>query len=171
MIGIRAWLCSRSVRVVGVLVLAVWCVSCSKQTDDGADPKVTTLGGAEVTGRLVEILGLEEWEGKFPSNDLGYDYVYVLKYSILETHRGKVESDTILVGQYNPLKPRSEAADARCPEIGGNLRRFRAGDLHRMALDEPLDDHYMGPIINKYFKETGGKGVVYWAVWTNRVIR
>lgn len=146
--------------VAGILLMTA--PSCSKRTDNGADTKVTTLGSIEVTAQLVEI------RGTFPPNDL-YDYVYVLKYRVLETHRGKLDAETVLVGQYNPLKPRAEAADARSGEIGGTLKKFAVGDTHRMALGAPLDDFYMGPIINKYHGED--KSPVHWAVWTNRVTR
>jgi hypothetical protein len=145
----------------GILVITC-CLSCRQQKDSGADPKVTTLGSVEVTAQLVEI------RGTFPPNNL-YDYVYVLKYRVLETHRGKVDGETILVGQYNPLKPRAEAADARSGAIGGNVKKFAPGDVQRMALEVPLDDSYMGPIINKYHGED--KSPLYWAVWTNRVAR
>ena len=146
------------VPVLAVLAAA----SCSQQPDDGADPKVTTLGTIEVTAQLVEVLGT------FPPNDL-YDYVYVLKYRILATHRGAVAGDTILVGQYNPLKPRARAADVRAERIGGTLKAFEAGDFHRMALEVPLDEHYMGPIINKYFGKE--KALPYWAVWADKVAK
>jgi hypothetical protein len=148
--------------VVGVLMLMSCCGSCRQQKDTGTDAKVTTLGSVEVTAQLVEI------RGTFPPNNL-YDYVYVLKYRVLETHRGKVDGDTILVGQYNPLKPRAQAADAKSGEIGGTLKKFVAGDVHRMALEIPLDDYYMGPMINKYHGED--KSPLYWAVWTNKVVR
>jgi hypothetical protein len=150
-----------------IVFLAVGCGSCSKETTDGSDPKVTTLGSIELTARLAEVIPYDE-KCVFPPNDL-YDYVYIFKYNVLETHRGKVEGDTILVGQYNPLKPRAKAADARAPEIGGNVTRFQAGDIHRLALEAPLDESYMGPIINKYHNQT--KATLYWAVWTNRVVR
>ncbi len=153
---------STNALMAGSLLLLSLCPSCRKQTDDGADATVTTLGGTEVTARLEEI------RGTFPPNNL-YDYVYVLKYRVLETHRGKVDGETILVGQYNPLKPRAEAADARSGPIGGNVRKFAAGEIHRLALETPLDDFYMGPIINKYHGED--KSPLYWAVWTNRVVR
>jgi hypothetical protein len=148
--------------LAAALTLAACCGSCAKRTDDGADPNVKTRGSVEVTAKLQEI------RGEFPPNNL-YDYAYILKYQVLDTHRGKVEGATILVGHYNPLKPRAEAADARVKEIGGNLKRFQAGEIHRMALETPIDDHYMGPIINKYHGEE--KGPIYWAVWTNRVVR
>ena len=148
----------KKLMIVGVLLMSV--VSCRKKVQDGADPKVTTLGSVEVTAKLEEI------RETFPPNNL-YDYVYVLKYRVLNTHRGKVEGDTILVGQYNPLKSRTEAADARSGAIGGNVKKFAVGDIHRMALETPLDDYYMGPIINKYHDED--KSPLYWAIWTNQV--
>ncbi len=148
--------------VAAALGAALCCTSCRRQADDGADPKVTALGSAEVTAQLVEI------RDTFPPNNL-YDYVYILKYAVLEVHRGRIDGKTILVGQYNPLKPRAQAADARSGEIGGNLKKFAAGDIHRMALDTPLDDYYMGPIINKYHGQDDSP--LYWAVWTNQVIQ
>jgi hypothetical protein len=159
------WLVCLTVPVAVLLC----CGGCKEEVHDGADPEVTSRGSIEVTARLVEILGLEQWDGQFPSNDLGYDYVYILKYEVEKTHRGEIDGRTILVGHYNPLKPRAEVADARCPDIGGDLKRFRVGDVHRMALKVPIDDNYMGPIINKYFDKPEGKGPHYWAVWTNRV--
>jgi hypothetical protein len=150
------------VLLTGGFALMVCCSSCGKKTEDGADPKVTTLGSVEVTAKLEEI------RGTFPPNNL-YDYVYVLKYRVLETHRGKVAGETILVGQYNPLKPRGEAADARSGSIGGNARKFAVGDIHRLALETPLDEFYMGPMINKYHGEDNSP--LYWAVWTNKVVR
>jgi len=104
-----------------------------------------------------------EIPGPFPPNDL-YDYAYVLKYRVLKVHRGKVDGDEILVAHYNPLKPRSSAQDQFSGRIGGGLVRFRAGDKHRMALEAPVDQHYLGGIIDKYFEQNG---VRYWAVWTN----
>ncbi len=150
---------------VAVALLAVSCGSCGKKGDDGADPKVTTLGTIEVTAKLVEVIPYDS-KCTFPPND-NYDYVYIFKYRPLETHRGQVSGETILVGHYNPLKPRAEAADARAPGIGGNVTTFRAGDVHRMALAVPLEEQVMAGIINKYFgKDTSP---LHWAVWTNRV--
>lgn len=132
--------------------------------DDGAGPEVTTRGRVEVTARLVDI------PGEFPSNDL-YDYAYVMQYEVLETHRGEA-AGTILVGQYNPLKRRAEAADPRSGEIGGNVTRFRVGDVHRLALDTPIDAFCMAGIINEYAEdEPLADAPVYWAIWTKRVVR
>jgi hypothetical protein len=123
------------------------------------DPHLATNGSVEVTARLVEIP-----EGAIFKRDL-YDYATVLKYQVLQVHRGKVDGDTLYVGHYNPWKPRAEAADKRAPNVGGNVRQFEAGDTHRMALEVPIEDYFMGGIVNKYFGKT--TNTIYWAVWTN----
>lgn len=150
-----------------LIAMTVVCSSCAKKdgnakADDGADEKVTTLGSIEVTAKLVEIRG-------DLIDDPIYDYAHVMKYQVIETHRGIVETDTIYIGHYNPAKARADVADVRVGDIGGNLKKFKVGATHRMALEVPIDDHYMGGIINKYFDEY--KGPVYWAVWTNSVAK
>jgi hypothetical protein len=129
-----------------------------KPAAGGNDPHLATNGTLEVTARLVEIP-----EGAIFKRDL-YDYATILKYQVLQVHRGKVEGDTLYVGHYNPWKPRSEAADKRAPGIGGNLRQFRAGQTHHMALEVLIDDHFMGGIVNKYFGKATNS--IHWAVWT-----
>ena len=133
-----------------------------EKVETGEDPKVTTLGGIEVTARLEEIRGELR-------NDPLYDYAHVMKYKVLQVHRGQVDKETIYVGHYNPAKPRDKAADARVREIGGNVTQFRVGDVHRMALEVPIDNYFMGGIINKYFGEINDP--VYWAIWTNKVVK
>ena len=71
-------------------------------------------------GRLPEI------PGEFPANDL-YNYAYVLKYQVLEVHRGKVDSKEIFVAHYNPLKPRSGVQDEVSGKVGGNLNDVQGG--------------------------------------------
>lgn len=131
----------------------------------GEDPEVTTRGHIEVTAKLVEIP-----EGAIFKREL-YNYATILKYEVLEVHRGKVDAKTIYVGHYNPFKSRSEAADQRVPGIGGNLKRFRAGQVQRLALELPIDNNYMGGIVNKYFDyfDPQNPPPIYWAVWTNLV--
>ncbi len=144
------------------VVVPMLCASCAKKTDPGVDAQVTSLGSVEVTAELLEIPGEVR-------NDPLYDYAHVMKYKVLTVHRGQVDKDVIYVGQYNPAKPRDAAADARVGQIGGNLKQFRVGDVHRLAMEVPIDDYYMGGIINKYFGQT--EDPVYWALWTNRVVR
>lgn len=146
-------------RTAGWAMLALALASCGGPSQAPVvDENVTTRGHFEVTATLEEV------RGEFVDR-ANYDYAFVMKYKVLEVHRGAMEGDTIYVAHYNPQKPRAEAADARVPDIGGNVRRFRPGDAHRMALEVPIDDYYMGGIINRYFEEYSGP--VYWAVWTN----
>jgi hypothetical protein len=144
---------ARRAALAGLTALAIVPAACSKPSRE-----VTTLGSIEVTARLVQVLG------RFMPND-NYDYVHVMKYEVLRVHRGTVEGKEILVGHYNPLKPRRKAADRFIQGIGGNADRFQVGDVHRMALEAPLGERYMGGIIDKHLEE---KGTRYWAVWTDR---
>jgi len=146
------------------LVLAGLLLSSCGQQPGGApvaaaDPHLATNGTIEVTAKLVEIP-----EGAIFKRDL-YDYATILKYQVVKVHRGQVATNTLFVGHYNPWKPRVEVADKRVKGIGGSLKQFRAGDTHRMALEVPIDDHFMGGIVNKYFGQETGP--LYWAVWTN----
>jgi hypothetical protein len=147
----------------GVLAMACLLNSCSRETDSSqvaaSDPHLATNGTIEVTARLVEIP-----DGAIFKRDL-YDYATILKYQVVTVHRGQLATNSLFVGHYNPWKPRAEAADKRVKGIGGALRQFRAGDTHRMALEVPIDDHFMGGIVNKYFGQETGP--LYWAVWTN----
>ena len=150
-----------------VMILAgLVCVSCGKpegtSLSGGEDTQVRALGTIEITGRLLEIP-----EGAIFQRDL-YDYATILKYEVEAVHRGALEKGTIVyVGHYDPWKPRAEAGDARAKGIGGSLKQFRAGERHRMALELPMDDHFMGGIVDKYFGQDTGP--TYWAVWTNAV--
>ncbi|MCI0537259.1 MAG: hypothetical protein L0Z50_18755 [Verrucomicrobiales bacterium] len=124
------------------------------------DSNLTTNGTIEVTAKLVEIP-----DGAIFKRDL-YDYATILKYEVVNVHRGMVEQGaTIFVGHYNPWKPRREAADRRVKVIGGTLRQFQAGQTHHLALNVPIEDHFMGGIVNKYFGRT--TNALYWAVWTD----
>lgn len=151
-------------RRASLVLLAVLLPSCGKDpgaaSKAGQDAQVQSLGQVEVTARLTEVP-----EGAIFQRDL-YDYATILKYEVVAVHRGSVEKGAVLyVGHYNPWKPRAGAADARAKGIGGTLRNFRAGDVHRMALETPMDDHFMGGIVDKYFGQHTGPA--YWAVWTN----
>jgi len=135
-------------------------VNAADAANSGEDEKVKSLGTVEVTARLVEVP-----DGAIFERDL-YHFATILKYEVVAVHRGPVEKGaTIYVGHYDPWKPRSEAADKQVKDVGGNLRRFEAGHLHRMALEPSLDEVYLGPIVDKYFGKQSGPA--YWAVWTN----
>jgi hypothetical protein len=135
--------------------------SCENRSDITSmpDPHLATNGTVEVSAKLVEVP-----EGAIFKRDL-YNYTTILKYQLVKVHRGDLKGGTIFIGHYNPWKPRSEAADKRAPGIGGNLKRFEAGQVHRMALEVPIDDFFMGGIVNKYFGQETGP--LYWGVWTD----
>jgi hypothetical protein len=147
----------RTIAPLLACLCAAGLVSCSK-TSSAPSPELAANGDLEVTAKLVSI------GGEFPANKL-YDYVYVMKYQVLKLHRGTVDDANIFVGHYNPLKPRAAAEDKFSGRVGGNVERFQVGDVHRMALEAPLDELYMGGIIDKHIKE---KGTRYRAIWTDR---
>lgn len=153
----------RTVVVSLLLAMGLMTTACANRREGAAnpssDPELAKRGSIEVTARLVEIP-----EGAIFKREL-YNYATVLKYQVLEVHRGKVKGQTIYVGHYNPFKPRSEAADRRVPEIGGNLKSFRADQVHRMALEDSMLTHFSGGILNKYSEEDTDP--IYWAVWAN----
>ena len=153
-----------SLRVIPALLLAAGLgLSCGRRAAGpraaGVDLQVTSRGAVEITARLIEIP-----EGAIFKREL-YDYATILKYQVIEVHRGEVAGDILYVGHYNPFKPRRDAADRRVKDIGGDLESFEAGQLHRLALESPIEDFFMGGIVNKYFGQHTEP--IYWAVWTN----
>ena len=153
--------------VVGSLLLAVGLMSaaCAQRKEGtgtpSSDPELSNRGSIEVTARLVEIPEKAIFDRPL------YNYVTVLKYQVLEVHRGRVRGETIYVGHYNPAKPRSEAADRYVKDVGGNLKEFRPGQVHRMAMVESIFDDFRGGILNLY-REEAADGI-YMAVWTDLV--
>jgi hypothetical protein len=151
--------------VAGTLLFAVCLMAAAcARTREGAggpssDPELAKRGSIEVTARLVEIP-----TGAIFQREL-YNYATVLKYHVLEVHRGKVKGPTIYVGHYNPFKPRSEAADRRVRDVGGHLKAFHAGQVHRMAMEKSMLDSFSGGILNLYSREDTDP--IYWAVWTD----
>jgi hypothetical protein len=148
---------------VGLALLIFASLSCGRESGRPAavvpEAPLQTNGTVEVIARLLEIP-----DGAIFKRDL-YDYATVLKYEVLAVRRGAVNDGVLFVGHYNPWKPRQEAADRRVARLGGNLREFRAGQTHHLALEVPLEEHFLGGLVNKYFGQTTGP--IYWAVWTN----
>jgi hypothetical protein len=152
-----------AILAAGLLASASALVSCGKPSAGSSakvdDPHLGTVGTVEVTARLVEVP-----DGAIFKRDL-YNYATILKYEIIKVHRGQIDAKTIFVGHYNPWKPRAEASDNLVKGVGGDLKQFRAGQVHRMAMEAPMDEYYMGGIVNKYFGQD--TGTLYWAMWTN----
>ena len=123
--------------VHGYFFLALFGLGCHRRADlspAAAESPVTKLGSIEVTARLVEVP-----EGAIFKRDL-YDYATILKFEVLTTQRGETHAATIFVGEYNPFKPRRQAADRRVKEVGGNAKSLapgRASSSFRRARTRP----------------------------------
>jgi hypothetical protein len=149
-----------TIRNLLALPAAILLLSACERRAAAPDPELARHGSIEVTARLLEVP-----EGAIFKRDL-YDYAAILKYEVTAVHRGALAPGAVIyVGHYNPWKPRSEAADRKVKNLGGTLREFRAGAFHRMALEMPMDEHFLGGIVDKYFGQR--EGSAFWAVWTN----
>ena len=112
--------------------------------------------GAEpiaVTAKLVEI------PTKLPADDL-YDYAYVMRY---EVQGGPMDKSTILVAHYKPRQPRAKIKDKMKEFVGGKLRSFNQGDVHKMKLTADLKKIWKGALTDE-FAATDRKSVRYWCL-------
>src|ERR1700690_1778126 len=95
----------------------------------------------DVTPRLLKI------PGKFPADDL-YDYAYVMQYQV---EGGALDKQTILVAHYKPRRARAEIDDAMKKVVGGSLKRFDVGALHRMTLTPAMREVWKGAVVDEFF--------------------
>ena len=95
----------------------------------------------DVTARLVNI------PGKFPADDL-YDYAYVMQYRV---EGGAMDKQTILVAHYKPRRARAEIDDNMKKVVGGSLKRFDVGALHRLTLTASMRDVWKGAVVDEFF--------------------
>jgi hypothetical protein len=113
---------------------------------DGASP-------LEVTAKLLEI------PSKMPPDDL-YDYAYVMRYQV---QGGSLDKQLILVAHYKPLVPRSKIKDKMKAQVGGKLRSFNQGDVHKLKLSPDLKAIWKGALVDEY-AATDHKSVRYWCL-------
>jgi hypothetical protein len=123
------------------------------------DPEWERRGELQVVARLLET----------PDTALRqrplYNHAGIFPYEVLRVYRGPIQrGEVVLVGHYNPWKPRGQAADHWVRDVSGTLMAMRAGDVHRLALESRLEDHFMGGVIHPYAESNPAP--VYWAVWT-----
>jgi hypothetical protein len=107
----------------------------------------------EVTAKLVEI------PSKFPPDDL-YDYAFVMRY---EVTGGPLDKSSILVAHYKPRQPRSKVDGKMKPFVGGKLRSFNKGDVHKLKLSTDLKKIWKGPLVDE-FAATDKKSIRYWCL-------
>jgi hypothetical protein len=139
-------------------LLLLGAAACRKETPP-PDPRLGALGSLEVSARLLELP-----EGSIVRREL-YTYAAVMKYEVVQVHRGDVRpGDILYVAHYNPHLPRAEAADRFVPDAGGSLTAFHPGQVHRMALAATLDAAYMGALVDPYWQKRDK--TTRWALWT-----
>ncbi len=106
-----------------------------------AEPAPATPITLEVTARLQKI------PGKFPADEL-YDYVYVMQYQV---EGGEMDKQTILVGHYKPRRARAEIDDDMKKVVGGTLKRFEVGALHKLTLTPEMRKVWKGAVVDEFF--------------------
>jgi hypothetical protein len=129
-----------------VIALSLGCVA-----SVGAAPE--TAAPLEVTAKLVEI------PSKFPPDDL-YDYAYVMRYQVTG---GPLDGQTLLVAHYKPRQARGKIKDKMKPFVGGKLRSFTVGDVHKLKLSPDVKKIYSGNVVDD-FAATDRKSPRYWAL-------
>lgn len=134
---------SRKVFFGGLLTLLV----AAPFVAEAASPPV------EVTAKLVEI------PSKLPPDDL-YDYAYVMRYQV---QGGPLDKQFLLVAHYKPLQPRSKIKDKMKSQVGGKLRSFNQGDVHKLKLSADLKEIWKGALLDEY-SATDHKSTRYWCL-------
>ena len=113
-----------------------------------------TDGKFEVTAKLVKI------QGKFPPDEL-YDYAFVMQYKVQKG--GKLEGQTIYVAHYKPRQARAKIKDKMKKYVGGKLKRFKEGALHKLVLAPKLKKIWRGALVDEFFA-TDRKSKRYWCL-------
>ena len=116
-----------------------------------------TKDAIEVTAKLMDI------GGKPPPNDL-YDYGWVMKYVVVG---GAKDGATLYVTHFNPRKRRDKVRDDMKKFVGGKLRRFKVGDVHKMRLTPDIDKIWKNAIEDPF--EADRKIPRYWCIEVNLV--
>ena len=106
-----------------------------------------------VTAKLVEI------PSKFPPDDL-YDYAYVMRYEVIG---GSLDKASILVAHYKPRQARAKIKDKMKDFVGGKLRSFVVGDVHKLKLASDLKKIWKGALVDD-FAATDHASVRYWCL-------
>ena len=106
-----------------------------------ADPAPAGPATIEVTAKLVNV------PGKFPADEL-YDYVYVMQY---EVQGGPMDKQKIYVAHYKPRRARAEIDDAMKKVVGGSLKRFETGAVHKLTLTTEMRKMWKGAVVDEFF--------------------
>jgi len=119
-------------------------------------PASSAAAAIEVTAKLVEI------PSKLPPDDL-YDYAYVMRYQV---QGGPLDKQFLFVAHYKPLQPRSKIKDKMKSQVGGKLRSFNQGDVHKLKLSPDLKAIWKGALVDEY-SATDAKSTRYWCLFAD----
>lgn len=122
-------------------LLALLALTLGPSVVQAAEPAGQPTSTIEVTARLQKI------PGKFPADEL-YDYVYVMQYQV---EGGPLDKQSILVAHYKPRRPRGEIDDGMKKVVGGTLKRFEVGALHRLTLTPEMRKVWKGAVVDEFF--------------------
>jgi len=106
-----------------------------------------------VTAKLVEIPSTP------PPDDL-YDYAYVMRYQVIG---GPMDKQQIYVAHYKPRVARSKITGPMKARVGGKLRSFTQGDVHKLKLTPDLKSIWKGALVDE-FSATDRKSIRYWCL-------
>jgi len=76
---------------------------------------------------------------------------------------GPLDKSSILVAHYKPRQARAKIKDKMKEYVGGKLRSFTVGDVHKMRLSPDLKKIWKGPLVDE-FAATDRKSVRYWCL-------
>jgi hypothetical protein len=79
---------------------------------------------------------------------------------------GPMDKAQILVAHYKPRVPRAKIKDAAKLHVGGTLRSFAQGDVHKLKLSPELKKMWKGALVDE-FAATDRKSVRYWCLEAN----
>ena len=132
--------------VLGAIAIAALALTSAARADAPA-------GEISVRAKLVEI------PSSLPPDDL-YDYAYVMRYEVIG---GPMDKQSILVAHYKPRMPRAKIKDGAKLHVGGKLRSFTQGDVHKLTLSPDLKKLWKGALVDE-FAATDRKSVRYWCL-------
>ena len=81
----------------------------------------------------------------------------------LQVQGGALDKQFILVAHYKPLVPRSKIKDKMKEQVGGKLRSFNQGDVHKMKLTADLKAIWKGALVDEY-AATDRESIRYWCL-------
>ena len=115
--------------------------------------------GADAPAPLTVRAKLVEIPSSMPPDDL-YDYAYVMRYEVIG---GPMDKAQILVAHLKPRVPRAKIKDGAKLHVGGALRSFAQGDVHKLKLSPELKKLWKGALVDE-FAATDRKSVRYWCL-------